>query len=175
MHKKQTPGTIHTFVTALGSDTGVLPSSYGLSNEFAMWRPHKRSSTGGSWRSRKFHSLRFQNNYRGVGKDGLLGRMKVLFYAAKARDTRQGYQSPDTTPEKMLDSWFLQNGICPACGSSIDLLEAAFDHDHRTGEPRGFIHKRCNWAEGYIHTMSNSEFENFVTWERSKRGQNGSI
>lgn len=41
-----------------------------------------------------------------------------------------------------------QNGKCPLCGRSIELHEAALDHDHDTGHCRATLHRECNAMEG---------------------------
>lgn len=46
-----------------------------------------------------------------------------------------------------------QGGVCAICGDVIDLSiprEAVMDHDHKTGEVRGILHRSCNGAEGKV-------------------------
>lgn len=46
-----------------------------------------------------------------------------------------------------------QGGICPLCKKPIDYSiprEAVVDHDHKTGEVRGVLHRACNGAEGKV-------------------------
>ena len=46
-----------------------------------------------------------------------------------------------------------QNNLCPLCGQFIDLRikgEGVIDHDHKSGEVRGVLHRSCNAAEGKI-------------------------
>lgn len=46
-----------------------------------------------------------------------------------------------------------QGGLCGICQLPIDLTqkgEGVVDHDHKTGEIRGVLHRSCNAAEGKI-------------------------
>ncbi len=46
-----------------------------------------------------------------------------------------------------------QGGMCGICQLPIDLTqkgEGVVDHDHKTGEIRGVLHRSCNAAEGKI-------------------------
>ena len=46
-----------------------------------------------------------------------------------------------------------QGGLCGICRLPIDLSikgEGVVDHDHKTGEIRGVLHRSCNAAEGKI-------------------------
>lgn len=36
-----------------------------------------------------------------------------------------------------------QNGFCDLCGESLG-SEIGLDHNHKTGQNRGFLHKGCN-------------------------------
>jgi hypothetical protein len=148
----------------------VLPPVYGESNDEVFWKSYPKSNkNGGFWKSRKIHLLRFKDRYTGKSKEGLLGRFRVLFTASKSRDPRQGYAAFKSTPEQMLIEWENQQGLCAACKLPLKILKAHYDHDHTTGEGRGFVHAQCNLAEGAISKMSNEAFENFVSWERRKR------
>lgn len=46
-----------------------------------------------------------------------------------------------------------QNGLCGICQQPIDTTikgEGVVDHDHKTGEIRGILHRSCNAAEGKV-------------------------
>lgn len=44
-----------------------------------------------------------------------------------------------------------QNGCCAICGESCMTGQAlSVDHDHKTGEVRGLLCKRCNFGIGYL-------------------------
>lgn len=143
-------------------DVVVLPE-LGESNDQVYWHTNPSSKNGGTWSSRKLRRLRSQGN----GGDGLIERMRML---VRAGCRTKGYIPIKNTPEEMLDQWKKQNGKCAACGGFLDLLKASYDHDHDTGEGRGFVHRWCNHAEGFVRQMSNDEFDSFVLWEKHKRG-----
>lgn len=47
----------------------------------------------------------------------------------------------------------VQMNLCPLCGEFIDLRikgEGVIDHNHKTGEIRGVLHRSCNAAEGKV-------------------------
>lgn len=46
-----------------------------------------------------------------------------------------------------------QHGLCPLCRTTIDHMnpkDMVVDHDHKTGEIRGVLHRSCNAGEGKI-------------------------
>lgn len=46
-----------------------------------------------------------------------------------------------------------QGSVCALCGLPIDLKikgELVLDHDHKTGQIRGALHRSCNAAEGKV-------------------------
>jgi len=43
-----------------------------------------------------------------------------------------------------------QDGICPLCGTPIDIEDAVLDHDHSTTLIRGVLHSCCNSIEGNL-------------------------
>lgn len=42
------------------------------------------------------------------------------------------------------------NSVCPLCGTHIEEDDAVLDHDHKTGECRGILHRGCNALLGKI-------------------------
>jgi hypothetical protein len=172
---RQVPGQEHTFVEyrTKETDTGILPTSYGESNEFAKWHKHPTFKNGGNWRSRKFHAKQAQRHGRGLGHSGEIGAMRTRFIALRTQSKKMGYAAPLATPEEALAEWFEQSEMCAACGGPLKLhgqrepefiRGASYGHDHKTGESHGFLHEWCNIAEGQILQMSKTEFENYVAW-----------
>lgn len=51
-----------------------------------------------------------------------------------------------------IKAWKAQNftGFCDLCHEPLVLEEAVADHDHKTGQMRGVLHRRCNSLEGVI-------------------------
>lgn len=43
-----------------------------------------------------------------------------------------------------------QGGVCALCGESVSVGEAVGDHDHKTGQMRGVLHRGCNAMLGHI-------------------------
>jgi hypothetical protein len=43
-----------------------------------------------------------------------------------------------------------QGGCCALCGEVIEPGKAVLDHDHRSGQIRGVLHRGCNALEGQI-------------------------
>ena len=44
--------------------------------------------------------------------------------------------------------WAVKKGACEACESTEGLC---LDHDHATGQVRGTLCRKCNWALGLLH------------------------
>jgi hypothetical protein len=56
---EQVPGNLYTFYNRQGEeDTGVLPDSLGLQNDFAFWYPNVNFSSGGYWCSKALKNKR---------------------------------------------------------------------------------------------------------------------
>ena len=121
------------------------------------------------WSKRELESQnkRVQKMRTGEGPTGLLGRFKVLLPRLRYWSKSKGYHAPNTTPEEMLAMWNEQKEICVACGGKLELRGrngSCFDHDHVTGQPRGFIHDRCNKVEGMMSKMTLDERTEFLDW-----------
>jgi hypothetical protein len=103
----------------------------------------------------------------GEGPSGLVGRFRVLLPRLRSLAKSKGYSSPTITPDEMLKIWESQKGFCVACGGVLSLQGSngsCFDHNHETGEPRGFIHRDCNSIEGLFSKMSDEAVMNYLTW-----------
>jgi hypothetical protein len=167
---KQFPGQVYTFRNKRTGETdaGILPDEYGQGNDFALW--HKGDSKqGGHWASRKFANRLTSARRAGTSLNGLIDRMRVLHSGLNWIARRDGATALSSSPEEMLKQWETQNGICVACnkpGLSLFHSGAVYDHNHVTGEGRGFIHASCNRTEGYLNGLSEDEFLHFVKWMR---------
>ena len=95
--------------------------------------------------------------------------MRFLLSFAKCRCRGKNIKSPDTTPEELVKMWADQDKLCAACKEPLLLLESCMDHNHETGEVRGFIHHKCNLVEGYTKDLSDDAFENWYQWAKSIR------
>lgn len=163
----QIPGKEYTFVHRRTKqlDTGILPDALGQSNGFARWIPNRRGLLGGGWTSEKFHKQSGKNWKNGTGPSGLLTRMKRLLSNSNYRIKNElGYATINRTAEQLLSEWALQNGKCAACDAPLDLYGASYDHNHETGEGRGFVHDWCNKIEGYMLRLGNQDFDNYIEW-----------
>jgi hypothetical protein len=52
------------------------------------------------------------------------------------------------SPEELVDKYEQQNCKCDICKKEIDLMDSAIDHNHKTGDFRGVLCKKCNRALG---------------------------
>jgi Recombination endonuclease VII len=112
---------------------------------------------------------RYKAWVEGRGSHGLITRMRRLRQAANWNSKRLGYMPILLSPDEMLKQWDNQNGVCVACGKNdLSLFESNYDHDHETGEGRGFIHPACNKAEGYLKNFSDESFLHFMKWMRPR-------
>lgn len=105
---------------------------------------------------------KYNKAYReGTSPQGLLGRMKRLLSVARNNAQRQGFAAPNISAELLLIAWREQKGLCAWTGAPITLLNCVLDHNHITGEFRGFVTSRANFAEGHLSKMSFEERVNF--------------
>ena len=49
-----------------------------------------------------------------------------------------------------LQQWLKQDKICILCKREIAREDTVLDHDHKTGECRGVLHRGCNALEGKL-------------------------
>ena len=59
-----------------------------------------------------------------------------------------------------------QNGVCWICGGKSGKKRLAVDHDHKTGEVRGLLCKRCNRMLGYYRDAADT-FEKAAVYLRT--------
>jgi hypothetical protein len=153
-HQKQIPGESWTFPCG---HKAVLPKKRAESNEFAYWNTK-------TWICNPCSKARKTKGLRGEGRGGLLTRMAQLHRATEYLSKKSGYAPPNVSPERMTEMWPLQKDLCAACGEPIELLKSDFDHNHDTGEPRGFIHHSCNVVEGNTKRMPKQAILRLATY-----------
>lgn len=165
MTKKQ-PNTKWTFRCG---HTGQLPKSFGETNKFVLWVKSKYHSAGGEWTCRRCHNKR-NRKYKRKPVVGDLARIKSRLQAANCVAKAKNYEPPKITPERAIGLWALQNGCCAACGTGISLEKSKFgsnlDHDHESGEVRGFVCHNCNLAEGLLKNYSGQRFDSFCAYRQ---------
>jgi hypothetical protein len=152
--------------------TGVLPDEVGKSNDFAYWKVKKSIARQGFWACRKCRNSGEQKLRQGLGQNGLLGKIKNLLRSGKVNARQKHYAEPRITPDEALALWKRQEGICAACGCPIELLSkqtCTLDHNHLTGEVRGFLCRSCNLAEGLLKDYSDEQFQSFCTYRSRYR------
>ena len=58
----------------------------------------------------------------------------------------------DLSYENWLKMWENQDGKCAICGTSFDKpSDVCIDHNHKTGEIRGLLCNKCNFAIGLLN------------------------
>lgn len=55
-----------------------------------------------------------------------------------------------TLPEWRKQTLEAQGGVCAICREAVSAGEAVADHDHKTGQMRGVLHRGCNSMLGVI-------------------------
>jgi hypothetical protein len=100
--------------------------------------------------------------------------MRVILNRAMYVAKYAGYKSPTSTPEQMVSEWNKQDGECAACGGLFinDSRKISYDHNHETGEPRGFVHGYCNTLEGLFTKMTQEELLTFIEWIKKIHNRN---
>lgn len=54
------------------------------------------------------------------------------------------------TPAEFVTAYEAQEGKCLVCYETISQMDSAIDHNHKTGEFRGILCKKCNRAIGML-------------------------
>jgi Recombination endonuclease VII len=90
--------------------------------------------------------------------------MKALLTGARNTAKTNAHLPPDISPEQLVEAWHQQNGRCAWTDRSIDLLGrgTAIEHDHDTGEFRGFVCAAANAAEGHLAKLTSIERATFI-------------
>ena len=165
--QKQTPGKFHVFINHLTGEKVkvLLPPTFGVGNKKVKWQRNPTCKAGGCWTLRKFQQESDMRSRRGLGPQGLLTKMSCIIRHSREWAKRLGYIPICETSEKMLEQWKNQNDRCAACGN-LFFGKVCYDHDHKTGRGRGFLHNECNKAEGSLNKLSDESFVKFITWMR---------
>lgn len=178
-NRKQIPGQLWVFTNKKTGEavSGILPDNFGESNDFVIWKPYSgKRCKSGSWMCKKFSEDCTRRHFEGRTKGGLQTRFRILLRIGIRNSIAKNITPPNTTGALMAEMWDSQKGLCVACRGELDILNSNFDHDHQTGEPRVFVHRHCNSAEGYLNKMSDEQFDSFVDFIkdiRSKYAESG--
>lgn len=146
LKKLQVPG--QSWVFKCGHACSVLPS-FGDSNNSARWTKADRG-----WRCAVCVNKRDSDKRCGLGPEGLLGCMRCRLKGARASARRRGYKAPNITPKELVLAWESQFGRCAWTNEELEIGDAFLEHDHDTGEFRGFVKPSANSAEGYLNKLS---------------------
>lgn len=119
----------------------------------------------------KCHTERVRKRSRGEGPSGLIGRFRRLLYMAKRNARNRKFKPPNITAEELVVAWERQGGSrndlskpvkCAGTDRLITLYEAVVEHNHETGEFRGFVCSPANSAEGYLSNVTLQEGKLFI-------------
>lgn len=145
MRRKQIPGQLYTFIKKVTKeqDTGILPSCFGDSNDFACW-VRSGSVSGGSWRSRKFADRLTKLYNLGKGPLGLRGRASYLLLQGRSNAKKREFVPVNLSAEELTE--ILENflGKCGICAEEFSVFKVVIEHDHLTGKFRGLVCQPCN-------------------------------
>jgi hypothetical protein len=90
--------------------------------------------------------------------------MRVLIKNSKTNAARDKSEPAHVTPQRLVAEWESQKGLCAACRLPLSLLDAQYDHDHETGEGRGFLHVSCNMIEGLLGKIPPTNRGYLLNW-----------
>lgn len=130
--------------------------------------------------------------YRLRNKDKIKAASRIYYEKNKARLLAQSRQYEKDNPEKVRarqNAWAFrkllkqygltmeiyerivrrQQGLCAICRKPPNKQRLHFDHDHSTGQFRGLICGRCNWAMGKFEDDPNLLF-NVIAYLGTSRG-----
>lgn len=140
--------------------SGILPSNIREANE--VFYPTNRRS----WRCKKCN-LGYQSKAR---RSSLEVRMAMRLRGARHRAKQRSHEPPIISVEEAVKLYKSQAGKCAFCKRCVqEVSELSLEHNHRTGEVRGFVCNNCNLLEGILDKFSDEEFENFILRERGIR------
>lgn len=82
--------------------------------------------------------------------------MRYLVARGLRTAKQKGFSPVDATAEQLTAVWQAQAGSCAWTGDSIELADkhTHLEHDHATGEFRGFVSNYANLIEGNMRKIS---------------------
>lgn len=112
-----------------------------------------------------------QQRRQGKGRKGLLGRMRVLLHIANSNARTGNYLPPNISAEALVDAWEKQGGnrynlsqlaACAWTDRPMALMAARAEHNHDTGDFRGFVLNDANTLEGLMTRLTVEEQVKFI-------------
>lgn len=138
----------------------------------------------------KEHYKKYRKEHK--GHIGIKGIIKPRWYQSKIKNWNQfGIKliPPYITYYQMYAVYYIKAGKkCEICGKPLrmwyskgispekykDMETANFDHNHKTGEPRGILCTNCNYVVGIVERRLNGNAKN-VSIYISKSDKNGKL
>jgi hypothetical protein len=141
-------------------DTGVLPE-VGKHNAFARWmRDPSCKTLGGYWLSRKQCNATRNKARRGQGRFGILTVARRMLNSARTLAKARGFKPPRITAARLAEMLSSELFVCWM--TDRILAKPHLDHDHSTGEVRGFADGSANRIEGLMLNFSDLEISKLV-------------
>lgn len=92
--------------------------------------------------------------YRERHRDALKEKRHTEVHRAKSRAISTRYRKKHLRPADYELKLASQNNLCALCGKPFDFsahgTKPCYDHNHKTGQWREFIHSNCNTAIGLL-------------------------
>lgn len=133
------------FYTFPCGHSGTLPD-VGSGNDFAKWNKNRR----------------YRKNKRKCGC--LLFKFRRRLSQAKFSANERGYKPPIISVDNLIKMYHECNGQCRSCMRQIGNDKCVIDHNHKTGQVRGFVCEKCNKCEGYLKNFTDEELEAFYRY-----------
>jgi hypothetical protein len=88
-----------------------------------------------------------------------------LLATAKRVAKQNKYKSPDATADELEILWKRQGGLCAFCEAPLNLAKTNtihLEHNHETGQVRGFVHAACNFIEGQVKNFTPQRLKQLI-------------